>query len=152
VVLDVADASALEAAMEQVRSRTGIGRFLVQSMEPGLGEALLGYRVDAHVGPIVMLAAGGILAELHRDRSMRLAPVDLETARAMVTEVRALRALAGFRGRPRGDLEALAAAVVAISGLAVASGVHVLEAELNPLIIRAEGHGVVAVDALVKTA
>ena len=45
-------------------------------MMSGLGEVLIGYRVDADVGPLVMLAAGGILAEIHRDRSLRLAPVD----------------------------------------------------------------------------
>jgi succinyl-CoA synthetase beta subunit len=152
VVLGVKDAAALGAAMEGIRSRTGVGRFLVQAMESGVGEALVGYRVDPHVGPIVMLAAGGILAELHRDRSIRMAPVDLEVAREMVDEVRALQALAGFRGRPRGDLEALAAAVVALSNLALGTDVQVLEAEVNPMIVRAEGHGVVAVDALVRTA
>ena len=121
-------------------------------MESGLGEALVGYRVDPHVGPIVMLAAGGILAEIHRDRSIRMAPVDIEVAREMVAEVRALQALAGFRGRPRGDLEALAAAVVALSNVALATDVQVLEGEINPMIVRAEGQGVVAVDALVRTA
>jgi acyl-CoA synthetase (NDP forming) len=152
VVLGVKDEAGLTAAVDRIRSRTGAGRFLVQAMEAGLGEALVGYRVDPHVGPIVMLAAGGILAELHRDRSIRLAPVDIEVAREMVAEVRALQALAGFRGRPRGDLEALAAAVVALSNLAGATLVQVLEAELNPVIVRAEGEGVVAVDALVRTA
>ncbi len=47
-----------------------------------------------------MLAAGGILAEIHRDRSLRLAPVDLAEAQAMIGEVAALKALAGYRGRP----------------------------------------------------
>jgi acyl-CoA synthetase (NDP forming) len=152
VALGVKDAAALSAAMDGIRSRTGVDRFLVQSMETGLGEALVGYRVDPHVGPIVMLAAGGILAELHRDRSIRMAPVDIEAAREMVAEVHALQALAGFRGRPRGDLEALAAAVVALSNLALATEVDVLEAEVNPMIVRVEGQGVVAVDALVRTA
>lgn len=152
VVLGVKDPSALGAAMNAIRSRTGVGRFLVQSMESGLGEALVGYRLDPHVGPIVMLAAGGILAELHRDRSIRLAPVEIDVAREMVGEVRALKALAGFRGRPRGDLEALAAAIVALSNLALARDRQVVEAEVNPLIVRAEGQGVVAVDALVRTA
>ena len=151
VVLGVKDEAGLGAAMDRIRSRTGVGRFLVQSMESGLGEALVGYRVDPQVGPIVMLAAGGILAEIHRDRSIRLAPVDIEVAREMVAEVRALKALAGFRGRPRGDLEALAAVVVALSNLALASDARVLEAELNPMIVRLEGQGVVAVDALVRT-
>jgi len=121
---------------------------LVQPMVAGLGEVLLGYRVDRDVGPLVMLAAGGVLTEIERDRSLRLAPVDLAGARDMITEVRGLTALAGYRGKPKGDLEALAHAVVAISQLAEDAGVA--EAEINPLIVRPAGEGVVAVDALVR--
>ncbi len=83
-------------------------RVLVQPMMPGLGEVLIGYRRDADVGPMVMLAAGGMLAEIHRDRSLRLAPIDLAEANAMIGEVASLKALAGYRGRPAGDLDALA--------------------------------------------
>jgi hypothetical protein len=97
-----------------------------------------------------MLAAGGILAEIHRDRSLRLAPVDLAEAKAMIGEVAALKALAGYRGRPAGDLDALAQALVALSRLAVHDGPTVSEAEVNPLIVRENGQGVVAVDALVR--
>jgi len=93
-----------------------------------------------------MLAAGGILAEIHKDRSLRMAPVDRDTALAMIGEVRALKALAGYRGRPRGDLDALADAIVALSQ----AGAHVVEAEINPLIVRKEGEGVTAVDAVVR--
>jgi acetate---CoA ligase (ADP-forming) len=76
--------------------------------------------------------------------------VDLETAREMVEEVAAFRALRGFRGGPRADLEALAAALVCMSGLA--DDPAVLEAEVNPLIVMAEGQGVMAVDALARVA
>ena len=68
----------------------------------------------------------------------------------MIGEVAALKALAGYRGKPAGDLDALAQALVALSQLAVADGPHVAEAEINPLIVRPQGQGVVAVDALVK--
>ena len=95
-----------------------VDRVLVQPMMSGLGEVLIGYRVDADVGPLVMLAAGGVLAEIHRDRSLRLAPVDLAEAKAMIGEVAALKALAGYRGKPAGDLDALADALVALSQLA----------------------------------
>ena len=118
-------------------------------MMTGLGEALVGYRVDPDVGPIVMLAAGGLLTEIYRDRSLRLAPVDLAAARAMIAEVRGLKVLAGYRGKPAGDLEALARAIVAVSELAHDSAVA--EAEINPLIVRSAGEGVIAVDALVKS-
>ena len=55
-----------------------------------------------------MVAAGGVLAEIVRDRSLRLAPVDLATAREMIAEVRGFVPLAGYRGKPEGDLDALA--------------------------------------------
>ena len=98
---------------------------------------------------MVMLAAGGIWAEVMRDRSSRLAPVSLETAHDMVREVRLLQTVAVLRGRPRGDLDALARAIVKLSQLALRPALRILEAEVNPLMVLAEGHGVLAVDALV---
>jgi acyl-CoA synthetase (NDP forming) len=157
VVLDVADDAALLAAVKNIgTSVTGrmagarVARVLVQQMVSGVGEVLLGYRVDRDVGPMIMLAAGGVLAEIARDRSLRLAPVDLAAAYEMISEVNALAVLSGYRGRRKGDLEALAQAIVALSRLAGDPGIA--EAEINPLIVRAEGEGVVAVDALVKLA
>jgi hypothetical protein len=121
-------------------------------MVSGLGEALIGYRIDRDVGPLIMLAAGGVFTEIYRDRSLRLAPVDLATARDMIAEVRGLLPLAGYRGKPKGDLDALAHAIVALSELATMPAAHVLEAEVNPLIVRPAGQGVIAVDALVRVA
>jgi succinyl-CoA synthetase beta subunit len=117
-------------------------------MLDGEAEVLVGYRVDDQVGPIVLVAAGGELAEIFADRSLRLAPVDLETARDMIDEVRSLRMLAGYRGRPAADSEALARAVVSLSNLAFDS--KVAELEINPLLVRGSGQGVIAVDALVR--
>jgi len=148
VVLDVANADELREAIRRIRANTGAERFLVQEMASGIAEALVGYRVDPQVGPIVMLAAGGVLAEMRRERSIRLAPVDLGIAREMVREVAGLRVLQGYRGRPAGDAEALAAALVAISQLALDA--TVVEAEVNPMRVLEEGRGVVAVDALVS--
>ena len=88
------------------------------------------------------------LTEVYRDRSLRLAPVDQPMAHEMIGEVRGLLPLGGYRGRPRGDLDALADTIVKLSGLA--NDPNVLEAEINPLIVRAHGEGVVAVDELVR--
>jgi acyl-CoA synthetase (NDP forming) len=152
VVLNLRDEAALLASIRQVREAAKTDRVLVQPMVVGLGEVLIGYRVDRDVGPLVMVAAGGILAEVYRDRSLRLAPVDLMEAWDMIGEVAALKALAGYRGRPAGDLDALAKALVALSQLAVSEGPAVLEAEVNPLMVLPNGQGVVAVDALVRMA
>jgi acyl-CoA synthetase (NDP forming) len=155
VALAIADGAALIAAIRDIRASVAerkpdarIARVLVQPMVAGLGEVLIGYRVDRDVGPLIMAAAGGVLAEVARDRSLRLAPVDRAEAREMIAELRALVALAGYRGRPKGDLDALAQAIVALSRLA--GDPDVVEAEINPLIVRPAGQGVVAVDALVR--
>ncbi len=157
VALGVADGDALLAAIRKIAAAVAerspgarVGRVLVQPMVSGLGEVLLGYRIDRDVGAVIMVAAGGVLTEIARDRSLRLAPIDLATAHEMIAEVRSLIALAGYRGRPAGDLDALAHAMVALSRLA--DDASIAEAEINPLIVREAGEGVIAVDALVKLA
>ncbi len=147
VALGLADAAALAVAMAEMRARLPQARrVLVQPMIAGLGEVLIGYRVDPDAGPMIMLAAGGLYTEIYRDRSLRLAPVDLATAREMIAEVRGLKALTGYRGKPAGDLDAVARAMVTLSQLAADPTVS--EAEVNPLVVRTDG--VVAVDAVVR--
>jgi acyl-CoA synthetase (NDP forming) len=150
VILNVKNDTELLAAAQKIKKASGAERVLIQPMIAGLGEVLIGYRYDHDAGPTVMLAAGGILAEIHRDRSIRLAPVDLAEAQAMISEVKSFKALAGYRGRAHGDFGALAKAIVALSRLALVPMPVVLEAEINPLMVLPRGQGVVAVDALVK--
>ncbi len=59
----------------------------------------------------------------------------------MIAEVKGLKALAGYRGKAKGDLEALADLVVAISNLATLPDVRILEAEVNPVMVLDEGQG-----------
>jgi len=154
VALNIKDGAALIAAIaamrDTVKQRTGItpDRVLVAPMIAGIGEALIGYRVDREAGPLVMVAAGGVMTEIYRDRSLRLAPIDLPTAHAMIAEVKAFATLKGFRGKPAGDLDALARAIMALSQLALQTDPPIAEAEVNPLIVRPDG--VVAVDALIS--
>lgn len=122
---------------------------IVQPMSKGVIEVLVGYRVDPDAGPIIMLAVGGIWAEVARDRSIRLAPVSVETAREMILEVRALKSVSGLRGQTSGDLEALASAIAALSSAAAHPELRIHEAEVNPLMVMPNGQGVLAVDALV---
>ena len=143
---------AIGAIRTNVAERTPgapVARVLVQPMVAGLGEVLLGYRVDRDVGPLVMLAAGGVLTEIERDRSLRLAPVDLagrarhdcrgtrRSTRSPAT-VASPRAISRRWRTPSSRLSRLAEDAV------------VAEAEINPLIVRPAGEGVVAVDALVR--
>jgi acyl-CoA synthetase (NDP forming) len=157
VALDVSDAAALLRAIRDmganIRQRmpaAQLERVLVEPMIRGLGEVLIGYRVDRDAGPLIMVAAGGVLTEIARDRSLRLAPIDLAGAREMIGEVRSLAPLFGYRGKPKGDVEALASAITALSRLADDPGIA--EAEINPVIVRGDGEGVIAVDAVVRLA
>lgn len=124
-----------------------IDGILVQRMETGLAEAIVGYRDDALVGPLILVGAGGTLTEIYRDYALRLAPVGEEEAAVMIEEVKGLATVRGYRRLSRGDVGALAKAVAAFSRLAVIVGQPVAEAEINPLIVKREG--VVAVDGLV---
>ncbi len=148
VALNVADEAALRDACAKMRARLGarIRGFIAQPMVRGVGEAILGYRRDPLVGPVVALGAGGVLAEVYRDVVLRAAPVDEAAAMEMIAEVKGLAPARGYRGLPKGDLVALARAVAAFSRLAGLA--EVAEAEINPLIVLPEGEGVVMADAL----
>lgn len=139
--LGVRDHAELVAAARAL----GGGPLLVQRMEQGLAEAIVGYRNDPVVGPLVLVGAGGVLAELYRDFAIRCAPVTVAQAEAMIAEVKGLAPIRGYRNLPKGDLAALAKVISQVSTLALVPGVT--EAEINPLAVRADG--VVAVDALV---
>jgi len=141
------------AAFETLSARAGaaypgarIDGVLIHPMQSGVAEVLLGYRNDPVAGPMVMLGMGGVLAELTRETVLRVAPVDRAMAQAMIAALPGLDLARGFRNRPRGDLAALAEAIVAVSRLAWLP--QVTEAEINPLLVRREGEGVVALDAV----
>ena len=143
VVLNIGDG----AELAQQARRMGDERLLVQRMESGLAEAIVGYRDDPVVGPLVLVGAGGTLAEIYQDFAVALAPVSEAEALAMIERVKGLAIVRGYRNLPRGDIEALARAVATLSRLALIPGRPVREAEANPLIVKREG--VVAVDALI---
>jgi hypothetical protein len=117
VVLNIPDAAALKAASAKIFKNAkkanpdaDLNGILVQRMQTGLAEILVGYRLDTVAGPVVVLGAGGVLTEFYNAAAVRVAPVDIDTAREMIAEVRGLAPIRGYRGHEEGDLEALAAA------------------------------------------
>jgi acyl-CoA synthetase (NDP forming) len=125
-----------------------IDGILLQRQCTGLGEALVGLTRDPLVGPMITVAAGGELAEVYRDAALRPAPVSVEEAALMIAQVKAFALLRGYRGAPKGDLPALAQVVAAVSQLALVREIE--EAEINPLLVREQGEGVVMLDALIR--
>ena len=153
VVLSIETGDGLDAAVAQMRNAVNshlpaasIEGLLLQEMAFGLGEALVGLRHDNLVGPIITVGAGGIFAEIYKDVSIRPAPVSLATARKMIDEVKGFAALRGYRGKAKGDLEALANLVANLSQLANLR--RIAEAEINPVLVQADG--VLMLDALIR--
>ena len=155
VALGLRDAGAVRAAhdamLARVRDKAPSARIegmLVAPMVSGGTEMILGVTRDAVFGPVVMVGLGGIFAEVLRDVATRPAPVSEAEALDMVRSLKAFPVLDGARGRPRADLPALAAAIAALSRFAVRHAAEVAEVDINPLLVRAEGEGAVALDAL----
>jgi acyl-CoA synthetase (NDP forming) len=117
-------------------------------MATGEVELIVGIKHDAAFGPVVVVGFGGVLVETLADTQAAIAPVDAETARGMLTSLRGSRLLTGVRGRPPVDLDAAAEIISRMSWLAHELADDVVELELNPVLVRTEGHGAVAVDAL----
>ncbi len=154
VALNIANADALKQAAKDILARVAakhpkarLDGILVQRMERGLAEAIVGYKRDPQVGPVVLLGIGGVLAEVYKDIAIRLAPITPAEAGRMIDEVKGLATIRGYRGLPKGDCAALAQAIAACSQLAHVA--DVAEAEINPLLVKREGEGVVAVDGLI---
>lgn len=140
----------IRSSVESKRPGTAIERFLVQKMETGVAEILLGYKRDPEVGPVVILGSGGVLAEILDDVAIAVAPLNLEQAYELIGQVKGLVVLGGYRGQPKADISALAEAIVNLSQLAISDADQIEEAEINPLLVKCEGQGAVALDGLVR--
>jgi acyl-CoA synthetase (NDP forming) len=119
---------------------------LMQEMICGSLETLVGISYDPQFGPVVLFGSGGVTAELINDVSMRLCPLSAEDCYEMITETKAWKLLSGYRGRPEADIDGVVSVLMALSNLAVGLGPAVKEMDINPLIVREKGQGVVAVD------
>jgi acetyltransferase len=152
VVLDLRGGAAVEAAADKlVANARGaapgarIDGFLVQEMVLGV-EAIVGARSDPLYGPLLLVGSGGILIELAKDVALRMLPVTAGDVSAMIDGLKLARLLAGFRGRPPADREALIEAAVGLAQFYLDHRARIADIEINPLIVRGNGHGVVAVD------
>jgi acyl-CoA synthetase (NDP forming) len=144
VALGLRDADAVRAAFGRM---VGPGeRGFIQRMAGRGMEVIVGAQRDAQFGPLVMFGLGGVYVEALRDVAFRLAPLSEGEAREMVAETAAGRLLAGVRGQPAGDVDAVVRALVGVGQL-MADLPCVAEVDLNPLIVGTGGEGAWAVDA-----
>lgn len=123
---------------------------VVQPMVPPGTEIMVGGRMDAQFGPMVVVGLGGVFVELLCDVAVRMAPIGSQEARSMLGELKAQQALQGFRGAAPVDLDRLADTIVRVSEMMDDLRGLVAEVDVNPLVC--EGMRIIAVDALVVRA
>jgi len=133
------------ASVREHRPQADLQGVTVQPMAGSSGyELVLGARKDPAFGAVILLGAGGVAAEVLRDQAIDLPPLNERLARAMLQSLRMWPLLAGHRGRPGIDLDALLEVVMRFSYL-VADYPEISEIEINPLLAGADG--CVALDA-----
>ncbi|MBI1961929.1 MAG: acetate--CoA ligase family protein, partial [Candidatus Rokubacteria bacterium] len=150
VALGLASTAAVRAAAARLLRRHRGARLeglLVQRMAAG-AEVLVGVTRDPTFGPLLVVGAGGVQAELLRDVACRPLPVSRAEIRAMLREVRTLAVLDGWRGAPAADVPALVAAIAGVARLAGALGHRLAALDVNPIVVGPRGRGAVAVDLL----
>src|SRR5215207_3782739 len=147
VALGIQDEDALAAAYREMSTRLGPAVTLQEMVEPGV-EMALGVTRDPQFGPLVMVAAGGVLIETFGDRRLALPPLDEVRASTLIDRLDARPVLDGVRGAPPADVNALARALSRLSLLARDLGDLIGALDVNPVIVGPRG--CVAVDTLVE--
>ncbi|MBK8767863.1 MAG: acetate--CoA ligase family protein [Burkholderiaceae bacterium] len=151
VILGLKDAAGVAGAIDTIAARHAglpVDGYLIEEMAPAGVELVIGGHVDPSFGPAVMVGFGGVLVEVLDDISMRLCPITRGDANEMLDSLRGVALLAGVRGRPAVDREALVDALLAIGGaqgLLIRHSQAIESLDINPLI--ASSTGCIAVDA-----
>jgi acetyl-CoA synthetase len=149
VKLDLNSADEVSAAVKEM---SGLCEsYLVEKMVDGVvAELIVGVARDAQFGPFLLVGGGGILVELMKDSVSFLLPTNRERVLHALAQLKCAPLLNGFRGAPPADLNAAADVILAVAGMVEKDASAIVELDINPLMLLAEGQGVVAADALVS--
>lgn len=136
----------IEASLHQSRPDARFAGVCVQAMASGGTELVVGLTTDPHFGPLVMFGMGGVFVEILQDVVFRVHPVSLRDAMEMISLIHGYPLLAGARGRPRVDLEAVADVILRVSQMAALLP-EIDQVDINPLVAGADRYRIAAVDA-----
>ena len=141
-----------EAVLEAAHAMAGVASgFLVEKMVARpVAELIVGAMRDPVAGPVLTVGAGGILVELLEDSAILTLPTDETAIRAAIGNLKVAKLLGGYRGGPKGDVDALVAAVASAASYVVSNASIIEELDVNPVMVLPEGDGVVAADALIR--
>jgi acyl-CoA synthetase (NDP forming) len=148
VRLGIATPAGLAAAYVDLAARLGPRVTVSEMAGPGT-ELIIGMARDPALGPLIVVGAGGVLAEYRSERAVALPPLTRPVAGEMLAGQHVSGVLGGLRGQPASDVDAVVSAIVSFSSLVAELGEHLAAFDLNPLICSPSG--VLAVDALAVT-
>jgi acetate---CoA ligase (ADP-forming) len=149
VALNLRTAAATAEAAQRLSGLSDT--LLVEEMiVDGVAEVLVGLILDPQFGQVLVIGAGGVLTELLADSVTLLPPFSPDAVRSALATLKLAKLLDGFRGKPRGDIDALVEVVSGIARYAAAQLPTLQEIDVNPVIVRPAGRGAVAVDALIR--
>ncbi|MFQ5381322.1 MAG: acetate--CoA ligase family protein [Dehalococcoidia bacterium] len=156
VVVGLETAEEVGGAYEEILRRVGrhfpsaaITGVQVQAMAPAGTEVIIGAVTDPSFGKLVAFGLGGVLVEVLRDVTFRLAPVSNDEARSMLDSIKASQLLDGVRSGEAVNREAIAGIIEGV-GRMVSDHPELAELDLNPVI--ATGSSAVAVDVRIALA
>lgn len=118
----------------------------VQEMVAGVQELLIGAKRDESFGTIMVIGLGGVFVELMKDVSIGIAPLTEEDIHRMISKLKGYPLLDGYRGRERADVRAYVHMIQKVEAM-MGKEESILELDLNPVILKPQGEGCVAVDA-----
>ena len=124
----------------------GVGVY--EMIEDGI-EIIVGVKRDPVFGPIVLLGSGGIMVEMLKDSAIRVAPISRSDAESMIEELKIYPLLNGARGRVKSDMNAIVDILTQLSSFTLSTEL-IVELEINPLMLLADGKGVCVADALIS--
>jgi len=149
VLLNLCSAGEVSAAVMEM---SGLSEsFLIEKMVDGVvAELIVGVARDDQFGPYLLVGGGGILAEMMKDIASLLMPITRERVLHALGQLKCAPLLNGFRGAPPADLNAAADVILAVAGMVENDPSSIIELDINPLMLLAEGQGAVAADALIS--
>ena len=144
------DADAVREAATAL-SAIGTGLYVERMVDGGIAELIVGITHDPLFGPVMTVGSGGVLVELLEDSRTLLLPASREDIVVAIRSLKLFPLLDGYRGRPKADIEAAIDAIESIARFAVENSGHLIEMDINPLIVCENGKGAAIADALIVT-
>ncbi|MHB1276737.1 MAG: acetate--CoA ligase family protein, partial [Candidatus Humimicrobiaceae bacterium] len=156
IKVGIKDDSELEAGFNDIinsvkakKPEANIRGISIQEMIVDKQETIIGINKDPQFGPMIMFGLGGIYVEILKDVSFRIAPITESDAREMIEEIKTIKLLKGARGSKPSDIDSIVEIILKISQL-VTDFPEIMEMDINPLFVKAEGLGSIAGDVRIR--